>query len=99
MLCRSLVAICTSETCTWPVLSHLRFPLAQMSRRAAAFAGEILVRLGCGNIKLLSVFLHHALRVEDRRDAANRFAHQLQPGKGKFAVRLGVVKRDEWVLE
>ena len=51
------------------------------------------------NIKLLGVFLHHPLRVEDRRDAADRFAHQLQPGEGKFAVRFRVIERNDLVLE
>ena len=42
-----------------------------MRRGAAAVAREIFVRLRRGNIKLLRVFLDHALRVEHRRDAAN----------------------------
>ena len=48
---------------------------------------------------MLGVFLHHSLRVEDRRDAANRFAHQLQPGERQFAVRFRVIKRNDLVLE
>ena len=70
-----------------------------MRRGAAAVTRKILVRLSCGNIKLLGIFLHHALRVEHGRDATDGFAHQLQPGEGKFAVRFRVIKRNDLVLE
>src|SRR6266576_1435141 len=54
-----------------PILSDLGFPLAEMRCSIATVAGEILVRLCRRNIELLRIFLDHALRVEDRRDAAN----------------------------
>ena len=54
-----------------PILAHLRFPLAEVRRGAAAVSGEVFVCLRGANIKLFRVFLHHALRVEHRRDAAN----------------------------
>ncbi len=37
--------------------------------------------------------------VEDGRDAADRFAHQLKPGEREFAVGLGVIERDDLVFE
>ena len=39
------------------------------------------------------------MRVKNRRDAADRFAHQLQPGQGKFAVGLGIIERNDLVFE
>src|SRR5437762_7736635 len=45
------------------------------------------------------MFLYHSLRVEHRRDAANRFAHQLQPGERKLAVRFRVIKGNDLILE
>src|SRR5438046_9355042 len=39
------------------------------------------------------------MSIENRRDAADRFAHELEPGEGKFAVGLGVIKRDDLVFE
>src|SRR5947208_16208618 len=54
-----------------PILAYLRLPLAYMGRSAAAVPGKIFVRSRGRNIELLGVFLHHALRVEDRRDAAD----------------------------
>src|SRR5260370_24064521 len=39
------------------------------------------------------------MRVEHRRHAADRFAHELQPRERKFAIRLCVIKRDDLVLE
>ena len=82
-----------------PIFPHLRFPLAQLRRCAATVARKIFIRSRGGNVETLGVFFHHPLRVEHRRDAANRFAHQLQPGEGKFAVRLRVIERDDLVLE
>src|SRR5204863_6033766 len=60
---------------------------------------KLAVSLRRGRIKPLSIFLDHAMSIENGRDAADRFAHQLKPGEGKFAVRLGVIKRDDLVLE
>ena len=39
------------------------------------------------------------MRVEDRGHAADRFTHQLQPGERQFSIRLGVIERDDLVLE
>jgi len=58
-----------------PILADLRFPLAQVRGSAAAIARKIFVRFRGRNIKLLGVFLHHSLRVENRRDASDRFTH------------------------
>ncbi len=54
-----------------PILAYLRFPLAQVRGSAAAVVGKILVRFRGRNIKLLGIFLHHPLRVENRRDASD----------------------------
>src|SRR5437879_9311465 len=70
-----------------------------MSCGAGAVAREIFVSLGCRNIKLFGVLLYHPLRIEDWRDAANGFTHQLQPGEGTFAVRFCVIKRNDSVFE
>src|SRR4029077_6603835 len=75
------------------------FSTGSVASRCASVREKIFVRLGCGNIKLLSVLLHHPLRVEYGRDAANGFAHQLQPGEGKFAVRLRVIEGNDLILE
>src|ERR1700730_11576589 len=61
--------------------------------------GEILVHLGGWNIKLFGVLLYHPLRVEHRRNAANRFANQLKPSEGKFAIRFRIIQRNNLVLE
>src|SRR5438477_1314752 len=58
-----------------PILAYLRFPLAQVRGSATAIARKILVRLRSRDIKLLGVFLYHSLRVENRRDASDRFTH------------------------
>jgi hypothetical protein len=73
--------------------------MAQLRRGAATVARKIFIRSRGRNIKTLGIFLHHSLGVEHGRDAANRFTHQLQPGKGKFAVRLRVIERDDLVLK
>ena len=57
------------------------------------------MRSGGWNVEPLRIFFHHPVRVESRRDAANCFAHQLQPGEGKFAVRFRVIKWDDLVFE
>ena len=54
-----------------PILAYLRFPLAHVCGGAAAVAGKILVRFRSRDIELLSVFLHHPLRVKGRRDASD----------------------------
>src|SRR4029450_3969954 len=59
----------------WPILAYLRFPLAQLRGGSTAVAGKALVPFRGRDIKLFPIFLHHPLRVEDRSDAANRFAH------------------------
>src|SRR5207247_5295050 len=41
----------------------------------------------------------HAMSIENGRDTADRFAHELEPGEGKFAVGFSVIKRDDLVLE
>src|SRR5205085_10793947 len=82
-----------------PIPAHLRFPLAQASGGGATIAAEFLVRFGRGSVKPLGVFLHHPMGVEDGRDCADRFAHQLQPGEREFAVRFRVIERDDLVLE
>ncbi len=82
-----------------PIFAHLRFPLAQLRRGSATVAGKILVRSGGGNVEPLRIFFHHPVRVESRRDAANCFAHQLQPGEGKFAIRFRVIKWDDLIFE
>ena len=55
--------------------------------------------LGRRSVETLGVFFHHPVGVEDRRDAADRFAHQLEPGERQFAIGLRVVERDDLVLE
>jgi hypothetical protein len=70
-----------------------------MSCRFAAVVRKIPVRSRGRNIQTLGVILHHPVGVEDRRDAADRFAHQLQPGERKFAVWLRVIKRNDLVFE
>ena len=55
----------------WPILAHLRLPVAELRRPAATIARKILVRFRRWDIKPLGIFLHHPLRIENRCDAAN----------------------------
>src|SRR5438874_422876 len=82
-----------------PIFADTRFPLAEIAGRSAIVLRKLAVSLRRGRIKPLSVFLDHAMSIENGRDAADRFAHQLEPGEGKFAVGLGVIKRDDLILE
>ena len=75
------------------------FHLLSSPGGAAAFSREFRVSFRGGNVEALGVFFHHAMGVENRCDAADRFAHQLQPGKGKFAVGFCVVERNDLVFE
>src|SRR5438874_8378529 len=82
-----------------PIFANTRFPLAEIAGRGAIVLRKVAVSLRRGRVKPLGVFLNHAMSIEDGRDAADRFAHELEPGQRKFAVRLGVVKRDDLILE
>src|SRR5207248_8379245 len=82
-----------------PILSDARFPLAEIAGRGAIVLRKVAVSLRRGSVKPLGVFLDHAMSIEDGGDAADRFAHELEPGEGKFAVGLGVIKRDDLILE
>src|SRR5438094_8139354 len=82
-----------------PIFADTRFPLAEIAGRGAIDLRKVAVSLRRGRIKSLSIFLDHAMSIENRRDAADRFAHQLKPGEGKFAVGLGVIKRDDLIFE
>src|SRR5438046_2840762 len=82
-----------------PIFADTRFPLAEIAGGGAIVLRKIAVSLRRGSVEPLGVFLDHAMSIEDGRDAADRFAHELEPGEGKFAVGLGVIKRDDLVLE
>src|SRR5207248_846879 len=82
-----------------PIFADTRFPLAQIAGCRAIVLRELAISLRRGNIKPLGVFLDHAMAIELRRNAADGFAHQLEPGERKFAVGLGVIQRDDLVLE
>src|SRR5436190_16096973 len=82
-----------------PIFADTRFPLAEIAGRSAIVLRKLAVSLRRGRIKPLSIFLDHAMSIENGRDAADRFAHQLEPGQRKFAVGLGVIKRDDLVFE
>ena len=54
----------------------------------------------CGrSVKPLGVFFNHSVSVKHRCDAADGFTHELQPSQWKLAIRLGIVERDDLILE
>src|SRR5207245_11208145 len=81
-----------------PIFADTRFPLAEIAGRSAIVLRKLAISLRRGRIKPLGVFLDHAMSIENGRDAADRFAHALEPGEGTFAVGLGVIKRDDLVF-
>ena len=63
-----------------PIFAHLRFPFAERCRGRAVVIRKFPVSLGRRSVKTLGVFLDHPMRVENRRDAADRVTHSLEPG-------------------
>src|SRR6267378_366963 len=100
MFCRSLLPTWISSILNLrPIFANTRFPLAEIAGRSAIVLRKLAVSLRRRRIKPLGIFLDHAMSIENGRDTADRFAHQLKPGEGKFAVRLGVIKRDDLIFE
>src|ERR1700730_4569384 len=56
-----------------PIFADTRFPLAEIAGGGAIVLRKLAVGLRRGYVKPLSVFLDHAMSVENRRNAADRF--------------------------
>ena len=82
-----------------PILAHSGFPFAQIGRRLPAIAGKLGEGFGGGQVEALGVFLHHAMGIKDRRDAADRFAHQLQPRERQPAIGPRIIEGNDLILE
>src|SRR6266404_1991841 len=57
------------------------------------------MRLRGRSVKALRIFFDHSMSVKDGCDAADGFTHELQPSQRKLAIRLGIIERDDLILE
>src|SRR5215469_17379013 len=82
-----------------PILSHLRLPLTHFGGSPPAIARELAMRLSRRDVKLFGIIFHHPMGVKNRCHTSDRFAHELDPGDREFAIGLGIIERDNLILE
>src|SRR6266849_239796 len=82
-----------------PIDARTVFPLRQLYGWLAIICAERLEARRSWFIQSFSVFLNHSVGIKDRSDASHRLAHKLNPGDRNPAVRFGIVKRNNLILQ
>ena len=82
-----------------PLAADLVLPSGEFHGLCAGVCDQCRVRRGSGRVEAFGVFLHHAVRVEDRHDRADGFAHEIDPRDRKPSVGLRVIERQDLRLE